>query len=285
MAKKSGLGKGLDALFLDNRGGPDGQSGPTILRIAEIEPNREQPRQQFDEAALEELADSIREHGVLQPLLVRPLEGGRYQLVAGERRWRASRMAGLVEVPVIVREMTDEQAGAIALIENLQREDLNAVEEAEGYQSLMQQFGWTQEEVARRVHKSRPAISNALRLLGLPDRYREEIREGRMSAGHARALLALPEERREAVADQIVQQGLSVREVEAIARRENAPKRAAKTGAPAPDHYFEEVAIALGTVLGRKVTIKGKKAGTLAIEFFDREDLQKLVNLLTERMG
>lgn len=283
MAKKSGLGKGLDALFLDNRGGPDGQGSPTMLRISEIEPNKDQPRRQFDEEALQELAASIEEHGVLQPLLVRPLEEGGYQLVAGERRWRASRIAGLIEVPVIVRELSDVEASAITLIENLQREDLNAIEEAEGYQALMDQFGLTQEEVAKRVHKSRPAISNALRLLALPDEYREGVRTGKMSAGHARALLALPDEMRSEVADRITREGLSVRAVEGIAQKASQSKGERTTKAKeARNHYYDEIALALGTVLGRKVTVSGKKTGIVAIEFYDRQDLQKLVKMLTE---
>lgn len=175
-AKKGGLGKGLDALFMDNETVDSG--GVVTLRLSQIEPNRDQPRKIFSEEALNELADSIREHGVLQPLLVRPLPGGSYQLVAGERRWRASRMAGLQEVPVVIREMDEEQAMEIALIENLQREDLNAIEEATGYKQLMERYGMTQEQVAKRVGKSRPAIANALRLLNLPQKVMDMVGEG-----------------------------------------------------------------------------------------------------------
>ena len=193
-AKKGGLGKGLDALFMDNETVDSG--GVVTLRLSQIEPNRDQPRKIFSEEALNELADSIREHGVLQPLLVRPLPGGSYQLVAGERRWRASRMAGLQEVPVVIREMDEEQAMEIALIENLQREDLNAIEEATGYKQLMERYGMTQEQVAKRVGKSRPAIANALRLLNLPQKVMDMVGEGEVSPGHARALLAFDDQDR-----------------------------------------------------------------------------------------
>ena len=191
-AKKGGLGKGLDALFADNAIEED---TPAVkLKISEIEPNREQPRKEFDDAALAELADSIAQHGVLQPLLVRPLIGGGYQLVAGERRWRASRMAGLTEVPVVVRQMSDQEMMELALIENLQREDLSPMEEAEGYRTLMEGYSLTQEEVAQIVGKSRPAVANSLRLLALPNEIGEMVRSGELSAGHARALLAFPQE-------------------------------------------------------------------------------------------
>lgn len=195
-AKKGGLGKGLDALFMDNE---TADSGIVTLRLSEIEPNKDQPRKVFSEESLNELADSIKEHGVLQPLLVRPLSTGGYQLVAGERRWRASRMAGLREVPVVIRDMDEEQAMEIALIENLQREDLNAIEEASGYKMLMERYGMTQEQVAKRVGKSRPAVANALRLLNLPHKVMEMVEEGEVSPGHARALLAFED------ADQIVE--------------------------------------------------------------------------------
>ena len=194
MAKKGGLGKGLEALFVDNATA-DGEH-LTTLRISQVEPNKEQPRREFEAAALGELADSIREHGILQPLIVRPLEGDRYQIVAGERRWRAARMAGLTEVPAIVRELDDLVTMELALIENLQREDLTPLEEAEGYRSLMELYGMTQEQVARRVGKSRPVIANALRLLSLPEEVRRTLAEGKISAGHARVLAGVedPEE-------------------------------------------------------------------------------------------
>lgn len=179
-AKKSGLGKGLEALFAENAVEEQGKA--ITLRLLEIEPNRDQPRKQFDEEALSELSASIAQHGILQPLLVRPLPGGGYQLVAGERRWRAARMAGLEEVPAVIRELTDREAAELAMIENLQREDLNPMEEAKGYQTLMETYGMTQEEAARAVNKSRPAVANALRLLQLPDEVAEMVAEGRLSA-------------------------------------------------------------------------------------------------------
>ncbi|MBR2079714.1 MAG: ParB/RepB/Spo0J family partition protein, partial [Clostridia bacterium] len=187
--KKNGLGKGLDALFIDNS--TEDVKSAVKLGINEIEPNRDQPRKHFDEEALSELADSIALHGVIQPLLVRPISDGGYQLIAGERRWRASRLAGLTEVPVVIREMTDSEAMELALIENLQREDLNPIEEAEGYKLLMDTYSLTQSEAAERVGKSRPAVANAMRLLSLPKEVLDLIKEGRISSGHGRTLLGL----------------------------------------------------------------------------------------------
>ena len=189
MAKQRGLGKGLEALFADND--TAGEQGAVTLKLSEIEPNREQPRKRFDEEALTQLAESIRIHGVIQPLLVRPAAGGTYQLVAGERRWRAARMAGLTEVPAVIKELSEQEAMELALIENLQREDLNPIEEALGYQELMDAYGFTQEQVAKRVGKSRSAVANALRLISLPEEIRPMLEDGSLSAGHARALLSL----------------------------------------------------------------------------------------------
>ena len=221
---KGGLGKGLEALFVDNN---TSDIPTTSLKLTEIEPNKEQPRKDFDDAALAELADSIREHGVLQPLLVRPMVNGRYQIVAGERRWRASRMVGLAEVPVVIREMTDTEAMELALIENLQRKDLNIIEEALGYKTLMETYGFTQEKVAQRVGKSRPVIANALRLLSLPPKVEKMVRDGQISAGHARALLSLDDPKViEETAGRILSQGLSVREVERL----SAPKKGTQPG-------------------------------------------------------
>ena len=212
--RRGGLGKGLEALFVENE---TTEITPTTLKIGEIEPNRGQPRRDFDETALAELADSIREHGVLQPLLVRPMPGGKYQIVAGERRWRASRMAGLTEVPVIIRDLDEAAAMEVALIENLQRSDLNPMEEALGYQELMERHGYTQEQVAKRVGKSRPAVANALRLLALPEETAALVREGKLSSGHARALLGLPDRSMIGpLAERITQEGLSVREAERL---------------------------------------------------------------------
>lgn len=219
MAKKlGGLGKGLNAIFIENDSETEG--GTVTLKISEIEPNRTQPRKEFDEQALSELAESISQHGLLQPLLVRPLTLGGYQIVAGERRYRASRMAGLTEVPVIIKELTDTETMEIALIENLQREDLSPVEEALGYKALIDEHGFSQEEVAKSVGKSRPAVANALRLLKLPDNIMEYLKDGKISAGHARALLTLEnEELMTELADEIVAKDLSVRQVEKICKK------------------------------------------------------------------
>lgn len=280
-AKKGGLGKGLDALFMDNETVDSG--GVVTLRLSEIEPNRDQPRKIFSEEALNELADSIREHGVLQPLLVRPLPGGSYQLVAGERRWRASRMAGLQEVPVVIREMDEEQAMEIALIENLQREDLNAIEEATGYKQLMERYGMTQEQVAKRVGKSRPAIANALRLLNLPPKVMDMVGEGEVSPGHARALLAFDDQDRIVEIAQKVKTGkYSVRDIERMAKNQNEKKEKAAKAPEEPawggkSAFLTEMEIAMSMEMGRKVRIiPNGEGGTLQIQFWDEEDLKSL---------
>lgn len=276
---KHGLGKGLDALFADNS--EEAASGAVAIRLSDIEPNRGQPRKHFDEDALEELAESIRQHGILQPLVVRSVPGvGTYQLVAGERRWRAARMAGLSEVPAVIRELSDHEAMEIAMIENLQREDLNAVEEAEGYRTLMEMYSMTQEEVSQRVNKSRPAVANSLRLLGLPQKVLELVRDGRLSQGHARTLLALGDQKSmEEAAQKVLDEGLSVREVEKLVK--NAAKQTPEKAPPSPRPLktMEETEIEQGLAeqLGRKVTVlHGKKRGTLEIEFYDDEDLRQL---------
>lgn len=280
-AKKGGLGKGLDALFMDNETVDSG--GVVTLRLSEIEPNRDQPRKIFSEEALNELADSIREHGVLQPLLVRPLPGGSYQLVAGERRWRASRMAGLQEVPVVIREMDEEQAMEIALIENLQREDLNAIEEATGYKQLMERYGMTQEQVAKRVGKSRPAIANALRLLNLPPKVMDMVGEGEVSPGHARALLAFDDQDRIVEIAQKVKTGkYSVRDIERMAKNQDEKKEKAAKVPEEPawggkSAFLTEMEIAMSMEMGRKVRIiPNGEGGTLQIQFWDEEDLKSL---------
>lgn len=290
-AKKGGLGKGLDALFMDNN---TGDGGTINIRIAEIEPNRDQPRRHFDEAALAELADSIQQHGILQPLVVRPLPGGGYQIIAGERRWRASRMAGLSEIPAIVRDLTDVEVMEIALIENLQREDLNVMEEAAGYQVLMEQHGMTQDQVAARVGKSRPSVANALRLLNLPKEVADMVREGRLSAGHARALLSIADlELQKQTALRAVEGLVTVREIERIGKaskeREKdievaASETAALEEVRSRDSYYKEVELALSQELGRRAMIhlsKGK--GLLQLEFYSKEDLANLVRLLQDR--
>ena len=280
-AKKGGLGKGLDALFMDNE--TVDSEGVVTLRLSEIEPNRDQPRKIFSEEALNELADSIREHGVLQPLLVRPLPGGSYQLVAGERRWRASRMAGLQEVPVVIREMDEEQAMEIALIENLQREDLNAIEEATGYKQLMERYGMTQEQVAKRVGKSRPAIANALRLLNLPPKVMDMVGEGEVSPGHARALLAFDDQDRIVEIAQKVKTGkYSVRDIERMAKNQDEKKEKAAKAPEEPawggkSAFLTEMEIAMSMEMGRKVRIiPNGEGGTLQIQFWDEEDLKSL---------
>ncbi len=281
MAKKSGLGKGLDALFVDNSTGQG--SGAVTLRLSEIEPNKNQPRKDFDENALAQLADSIAEHGVLQPLLVRPLASGGYQLVAGERRWRASKMAGLSEVPVVIQEMTDSEMMELALIENLQREDLNPIEEALGYRELMEKHGMTQDMVAKRVGRSRPAVANALRLLNLPEEVTGLVRGGELTPGAARALLALEDEAELTELAKKAAKGLiTVRELEQRAKKPE--KSAAKAKAPARrESYYDEMELALREALGRKVKISfGGGKGTLALEFYDKDDLKALADRLAE---
>lgn len=279
MAKKqSALGKGLGALMLENS--VDDMVSTSSLPINEIIPNKEQPRKTFDEASLQELADSIRQHGVLQPLLVRPLTTGGYQLVAGERRWRASRLAELKEVPVIIKELTDSEAMEIAIIENLQREDLNPIEEAEGLQALIDKCAYTQDQVAVSVGKSRPAIANSLRLLRLPEEVREMTKNGDISAGHARALLAFDNQAvMLEVANSIVSNKLTVRDVEKLAKRPAA--FAKKPAAKRRDSFYDEVELSLSETLGRKVKVyNGRSKGTLEIEFYSIEDLKNIANTL-----
>lgn len=275
MAKKGGLGKGVDALFFDNAV----EENAVTLPIDEIEPNRDQPRKIFDETALAELADSIRAHGVLQPLLVRPSADGSYRLVAGERRYRAARMAGLTEVPVTVREMTDEEESVFALIENLQREDLNAIEEAEGLKQLIESYGLTQEQAASRVGKSRTAVTNALRLLNLPQTVSDLVKNGKISMGHARALLSVEDETElTRIADLIVQSGISVRETERLCKQAGKEKKSPERRKKTRDKFYDEVELALSETLGRSVKVfvgKGGR-GSLEIEFFGTEDLKKL---------
>ncbi len=282
MAKKqSGLGKGLNALMLENS--VESMTATNTLPINDIEPNKDQPRKTFDEGALQELADSITQHGVLQPLLVRPIPSGGYQLVAGERRWRASRMAGLKEVPVVVKELSDIETMEIAIIENLQREDLNPIEEAEGLQALIDRCGFTQEQIAVSVGKSRPAIANALRLLKLPESTRKMTRDGVISAGHARALLAFDNPLIiEEVAKNIVEKALTVRDVERLAKtatRDTKPQRHTKRRDP----FYDEVELSLSEVLGRRIKVySGRGKGTLEIEFYSVEDLKDIANKLGE---
>lgn len=281
-SRKGGLGKGLDALFVENTS----ESGDSALklRITEIEPNRDQPRKSFDQSALEELADSLREVGVIQPLIVRPIASGGYQIVAGERRWRAAQIAGLTEVPAIIRELTDREVAEIALIENLQREDLDAIEEAEGYKHLIEEYSMTQEQVATRVGKSRPAISNSMRLLELPDPVTQLVKRGELSAGHARALLSLPTgDDMVRVGAMAARKGMSVRDVEKAVRLETKPMvKKSKPATPAlGEKDLHEVQVNLSEALQRKVKITGSNGkGTLEIEFYSLEELYDMANRL-----
>lgn len=283
--KKGGLGKGYNALFADNSVEELGNGGSVVkLRLHDIEPNKNQPRQVFDDEALSELADSIREHGVLQPLIVRPVADGSYQLVAGERRWRASRLAGLTEVPVIVKTLTDSEVAVIALIENLQRENLNPIEEAEGISRLIEEYSFTQEQAAEKLGKSRTAVTNTLRLMNLPEKVRSLVSDEFLSAGHARALLGLTEKGIiEEIADEVVAKKLSVRETEKLVKQMNSytekkPKKIKKR-----DTFYDEVELSLSDALGRKVVVKDSgRGGKLEFEFFDKEDLMKLAKLFED---
>ena len=282
--KKSGLGRGLDSLLHDNSLEENSTSGAVKLSLMEIEPNKEQARKQFDDDALSELADSIAQHGVLQPLLVRPMIGGGYQLVAGERRWRASRIAGLTQVPVIIKELSDTEAAVISLIENLQREDLNPVEEAFGFASLMKDFNLTQEEAAQKVGKSRPAVANALRLLKLPEVVLNMVRENKLSAGHARALASLSDEKLIiSTAEFIIAKALSVRAAEKLVKSLTAEKKATKKSV-SRNTFFDEVELSLNNSLGRKakvITKNDKESGTLEIAFYDKDDLARIASILS----
>ena len=280
-ARKGGLGKGLDVLFVDNSADT---SGSVMLKITEIEPNALQPRREFEQEALSELADSIREHGVLSPILVRPTHDGGYQIVAGERRWRAARLAGLTEVPVLIRELSDSETMELALIENLQRENLNAVEEALGYKSLLDEHGMTQEQVAQRLGKSRSGIANSVRLLALPQDILAQVGTGQISAGHARALLSAQDiGRMREIAKAIVEDGITVRQAEKLAKAMKKEERPAAAPAFGGESYFKEMELALTKEIGRPVRIKTKgEKGSLEIGFYSKEDLANIAMLLCE---
>lgn len=282
MAKRQGLGKGLEKLFSEND--TEGMVSTNTLPLSEIVPNKDQPRKTFDEAALDELADSIRQHGILQPLLVRPIATGGYQLVAGERRWRASKRAGLKEVPVVVKELSDTETMEIAIIENLQREDLNPIEEAEGLQALIDKCGFTQEQVAVSVGKSRPAIANSLRLLKLPVEVRDMAKNGEISAGHARALLAFDNEALIFEAAQnIVKNKMTVRDIERLAKISEKSGNVLVKRTKRRDSFYDEVELSLSETLGRRVKVfNGREKGTLEIEFYSAEDLKNIANRLGE---
>ena len=278
-AKKGGLGRGLEALFNENA---TDEKGVVTLRLSEIEPNRNQPRTNFDEDALAELADSIQKHGLIQPIVVRPTSSGVYQIVAGERRWRACRMAELYEVPVVIKELDDQKYYEIALIENLQREDLNAVEEAQGYRTLIDSYGLTQEQVAESVGKSRSAVTNALRLLNLNEDALAALEKGEITAGHARAILAADTDELATAMLKAAKAGASVRELEAMVKGKTITKK--KTPPTAKNTFYSEVEISLKNELGRKVDIKpkGKGKGTITLEFYSDEELADFARKLSE---
>lgn len=279
---KGGLGAGLDTLFSDNTN--EIQIKKT-LRLAEIEPNREQPRKSFSDEAIAALADSIREHGMIQPILVRPISSGGYQIVAGERRWRAARMLGLDEVPVNIRELSDSEAMQIALIENLQRENLNPIEEALGYRELIENFGMTQDKVAKMVGRSRSSIANAVRMLSLPERVIKMLENGELSSGHGKALLGFEnEELLIAIAIKAADGGLTVRQVERAAQKSLEESETDNTRSDKRiDNYFIEMELSLNERLGRKVKVDyGKNKGVLVLEFYDKEDLAAIAAKLAK---
>ena len=281
MASQNGLGKGLGALLGDFTEEPLEKSAYQLLPIYKVEPNPDQPRQDFDEEELQALADSITVHGIIQPLTVREMPNGYYQIIAGERRWRAARMANLSDVPAVIIEADDKKAMELALIENLQRQDLNPLEEALGYQTLMNENGLTQEEAAGRVGKSRPAVANALRLLGLCPEVQERVRKGELSAGHARAILQLKSEKKQQEAAQkIVALGLSVRQAELLCKNMSKEPVPQKKEVFAVD-YVAECEKSLSKHLGRGVKIvNGKRKGRFELEFYGQEDLQNLLDAL-----
>lgn len=284
MARKGGLGRGFDALMMDNS---SGEEVSIELNINEIEPNADQPRRRFDEQALEELCENIKQYGLLQPIVVRPNIGGGYQIVAGERRWRASRMAGLKTVPVVIKELTDAEAMEIALIENLQREDLNPIEEAEGYRKLMDSFDLTQEEVAEKMAKSRSAIANALRLLDLGD-FKKYVESGEISAGHARAMIPLDDTRR-IVAVSMVKKGATVRDIERYVKNyksELGGENVRKKREFGKDAFLKQVELSLCEALGRKVTVSrvSPDKGELKIAFYSEEDLKDIISKMFGNM-
>jgi len=284
MAKKRGLGMGMDALFFENSS--DTNSGHT-LRISEIEPNKAQPRQDFDDEAIETLADSIRQHGLLQPLLVRPMDKGGYQIVAGERRWRACRMAGLDEIPVHIKELSDKETMQVALIENLQRENLNPIEEALGYKDLVENFAMTQEQVAKTVGKSRSVVANCLRALKLQQPIQEMLRKGEMTIGHAKALAGIEDEKiRLELAQKCKEDVLTVRSLEKLCAKISTDTQGKNTKKPAKvtvvDSFFKEIELALNQELGRKVRVsQSKNKGTIEIEYYNKADLAELAKAIT----
>ena len=281
MASQKGLGRGLGALLGDYMEDPQEESAYRLLPIHKIEPNPNQPRRAFSEEELQELADSIAQHGVIQPLTVRAMPNGYYQIIAGERRWRASRLANLAEIPAVVIEADDRKAMELALIENLQRQDLNPVEEARGYDALISEYGMTQEEAAQRVGKSRPAVANALRLLALPEPVLEMLEQNKLTAGHARAVLSLKNEKRQLeAANKIAALGLSVRQAELLCKNMSREPEKKKQVTLEVD-YVAECEKSLSKHLGRGVKIvNGKRKGHFELEFYGQDDLQVLLDAL-----
>ena len=283
--KKKGLGKGVDAILADNDfilDEPRSDEGIQTLRISDIEPNRDQPRKHFDEEALQALAASIEQHGLIQPLLVEPLESGRYRIIAGERRWRACRIAGVSEVPAVVRTVTKQQNMEIALIENLQREDLNPIEEAQGYRSLQEVYHLTQEQIASSVGKSRPAVANALRLLSLPEQIMDFVAGGELSTGHAKALMTLDADRMLVLANRIISEGLTVRQTEALVKKALAPAKEKVVFDREVTLALKEMERAAREHVGNKVTIHHtpKNSGKVEIRYHSVDELEKIMEIL-----
>jgi ParB family chromosome partitioning protein len=279
--KKKGLGRGLDDIFLDNHAPETADSGITMVRIGDVEPNADQPRKNFDATELEALAESIGMYGMIQPITVRAVESGMYQIVTGERRWRAARMAGLSEVPVIIIVADDKKAAEMALVENIQRSDLNPIEEALGYAALIEEYGLTQEETAKRIGKSRSAITNALRLLNLPEAVRKMVEEDELSTGHAKVLLGLNnQDRMEELANQIIIRDLSVRDTEKLVKMMNEPPKTEPEVIRDVDHT-RALELLVQKTLGRTVKISEKgKNHSITIGYSDNEDLETLLKLL-----
>lgn len=283
MAKMKGLGKGLDALLGDDFTNEPEVKSSLFLPISQVESCAAQPRKQFDPDALADLADSIRQHGIIQPLTVRKLQSGYYQIIAGERRWRAARMAGLTQVPAVVIEADDRKAMELAMIENLQREDLNPMEEAEGYRTLMEQYGLTQEETSQRVGKSRSAVANSLRLLNLSKEVRGLVEEGKLSGGHARALVPLTADMQQKAAAVIVKDDLSVRQTELLVKKLTAEKAEKPIKSAIAVDYAAEAARELTQHLGRPCKIfTGKKKGRIELEYYGVDDLNALLDALQQ---
>ncbi|MBQ7096373.1 MAG: ParB/RepB/Spo0J family partition protein [Clostridia bacterium] len=281
---KKGLGKGLDALFLDNTVDLEVPTQEkSVLRLSQIEPDKNQPRKTFEKEGLEQLCASIKEHGLIQPILVAPAGEDRYRIIAGERRWRACRMAGLEEVPVVIREYTEQEIREISLIENLQREDLNPIEEALGYRNLMEEYGLTQEQIAKTISKSRPAIANTLRLLALPEQIIDFLKTGELSAGHARALLSLEDKDTQlALANRIITESLSVRQAEELVKKaKKAPAEKAKED-PAVTQALKELEKKASSAVGNKVTIhhRPNNKGKVEIQYYSVAELEKIIEIL-----